>query len=194
MPFAPGAYEVFLRMLAPLRTKDPVLRVRRMPAQRPGRSKQDYATPPEFIAAVLKRFRIPVFDCDLAANETNAKAEVWIGEQEDSLSVNWVSFAYSRGNLWLNPPFGHIDPWAKKCSEYTVSRSYPGARSGRIFFLTPASVGANWFAEHVHGRALVLALQGRLSFDGKMPYPKDCCLSVFGEKPNFEVWDWRSQK
>ncbi len=33
---------------------------RPMPAQKPGLSKQDYGTPPEFILAVMKRFRILV--------------------------------------------------------------------------------------------------------------------------------------
>ena len=62
----------------------------------------------------------------------------------------------------------------------------------RIFLLTPASIGANWFAEHVYGKAHVLALQGRLTFVGhKQPYPKDCILSVYGVKPGFSVWDWR---
>ena len=40
---------------------------------------------------------------------------------------------------------------------------------------------------------LRLALQGRLSFDGKAPFPKDCMLSVYGtgQRKEFEVWDWR---
>ncbi len=65
---------------------------------------------------------------------------------------------------------------------------------GQIFFLTPASVGATWFAEHVHGKAAVVALHGRLSFDGIAPYPKDCMVSVFGSvlQVGFYVWDWRA--
>ena len=37
----------------------------RMPAQRPGRSRQDFETPPEFIAAVKRRLGINGFGFDL---------------------------------------------------------------------------------------------------------------------------------
>jgi hypothetical protein len=88
-------------------------------------------------------------------------------------------------NLWLNPPFANIEPWAKKCVE-TETCSWR-----RIFFLTPASVGARWFERHVFGKARVLFLGKRLTFVGeKDPYPKDCMISVFGEKPGFAFWDW----
>ena len=47
-------------------------------------------------------------------------------------------------------------------------------------------------ADHVHGKARVLALSSRLSFDGKAPYPKDLMLSVYTcGWHGFEVWDWR---
>jgi phage N-6-adenine-methyltransferase len=162
-----------------------------MPAQRPGRSRQDYATPEAFILAVLKRFKIPRFDTDLAASNENAKADDYLSEDIDSLAQDWTNLAGVEH--WLNPPFGYIDPWAAKCAEYARSRAYPKSRPGRLFFLTPASVGANWFAEHVWKKALVIALQGRLSFDGKAPYPKDCILSCYGMAPGFEVWDWRRE-
>jgi hypothetical protein len=64
----------------------------------------------------------------------------------------------------------------------------------RIFFLVPAGVGANWFARHVDKKALVLFLNGRLSFDGIAPYPKDCILACYGLKPGYEVWPWRDSK
>ncbi len=43
------------------------------PKQKPGRSKQDYGTPPEFLDAVKARFRIEAFDCDLAASHDIAR-------------------------------------------------------------------------------------------------------------------------
>lgn len=57
----------------------------------------------------------------------------------------------------------------------------------------PASIGSNWFAEHVHRRALVLGLNGpRLKFEGSPdPYPKDLMLVCYGESPGFDVWRWR---
>lgn len=145
-----------------------------------GASRQDYATPPDFMAAVTKRFG--EIDVDLAASRENAKAFRFITEDMDSLQEPWHNHG---GLLWLNPPFDDIAPWAAKCA----SEAELGAR---ILFLTPASVGANWFAQHVHGRAHVIALNGRMSFDGKAPYPKDCILSVFGFGVNgFSVWRWK---
>jgi phage N-6-adenine-methyltransferase len=172
-------------------TLDEAIDRRKMPAQKPGKSKQDYATPWEFIDAVEKRFGRMTFD--LAATGHNYRVRVeylsfkhYFTPEIDSLAQDWKKL---RGNLWLNPPYGHIDPWAKKCAETTpVTTSICGRR---IFFLVPASIGANWFADHVFQKARVIALQGRLSFDGVSPYPKDCMLAVFGEKPGFEVWDWR---
>ena len=61
----------------------------------------------------------------------------------------------------------------------------------RIYFLVPAAVGSNWFRGYVHKKALVLFLNGRLSFDGKAPYPKDCLLAVYGVKAGYDVWKWK---
>ena len=41
-----------------------------VPIQKPGRSRQDYGTPPEFLAAVVARFGPLAFD--LAASRDNA--------------------------------------------------------------------------------------------------------------------------
>jgi hypothetical protein len=43
----------------------------------------------------------------------------------------------------------------------------------------------------VHKKALVLALSGRLSFDGKAPYPKDLMLVEYNRADGFDVWDLR---
>jgi hypothetical protein len=63
--------------------------------------------------------------------------------------------------------------------------------------LVPAAIGSNWFRDHVDGRALVLALNGRLAFiEGKPDdlYPKDCILALYSPfvASGFEVWSWRS--
>lgn len=152
-----------------------------MPPQKPGRSKQDYATPRDFIMAVQRKFG-PI-ECDLAAHESNHVVPFYISEKQDSLSYDWSVLAPG-GILWLNPPFGSIAPWATKC----VAETEKGAK---ILLLVPASIGANWFAEHVFPHAAVIALQGRLSFDGKNPFPKDCMLCAYGWPRGFSVWDWK---
>lgn len=168
-----------------------------LPAQRPGLSRQDYETPPDFIAAVRSRFGTIAWD--LAASAASCRADSprshygpGSSAGEDALVQDWTNLL---GTLWLNPPFGDLEPWARKCAESAaaVRRSTDRVwRSDwRIAMLTPASIGANWFARHVHRRSLVLGLSPRLTFAGeKTPYPKDLMLSVFGVAPGFDVWRW----
>lgn len=153
-----------------------------------GKSRQDYGTPADFLEAVAQRFGR--LDVDLAATSANRVADLYISPQQDSLSVPWSQSL--RGNLWLNPPFANIAPWARKCAQEAVGL---GPHS-RILLLVPASVGANWFAESVHRKALVLGLQGRLTFVGETdPCPRDLILAVYGEGlEGFGVWKWRAPK
>ena len=157
------------------------------PAQKPGRSKQDYGTPRAFLVAVEARFGALQFD--LAASADNSKCLGHFSEMVDSLTQDWCKL---RGNLWLNPPFANIDPWAAKCAA-----SFSPTRW--IFLLTPASIGTEWFAAHVWGIARVMPLRPRMTFDGTPinpktgrpdPYPKDLMLSVFGAEPGFEPWKY----
>lgn len=155
-----------------------------------GASKQDYQTDPLFMKAVVKRFGS--MNHDLAATKENSQCgQDFYGPgskwAEDSLAIHWTSaFGSSAPNLWLNPPYDDIPTWAKKCSEYKGT--------GSIFFLVPASVGSNWFAELVNPYAYTYILNGRLTFVGqKDPYPKDCMLAVFGARygGRIEIWRWK---
>jgi phage N-6-adenine-methyltransferase len=176
-----------------------------MPAQKPGKSKQDYRTPDNFIEEVKLKFG-PLFH-DLAAHRENSQCghHYWgpdsdsfaydgktrvDGHVEDSLAVDWNRLKVPDGEwCWLNPPFSKIAPWAKKCAESTIP----------ILFLVPAAVGANWFRDYVHGTAYVYALNGRLDFNVGGPYPKDCMLCVYDtpglrqDGPGFTVWNWRNE-
>ena len=171
--------------------------VRAMPVQKPGKSIQDYATPRVFLDAFEARWG--KIDFDLAAHRRNAMARAYftddISDRQafgiDALRQGpiWERLTDGRqfSRLWLNPPFGGIAPWAKRCAEWCARKHLV---SPRLFFLVPASIGSNWFREHVHNQALVLFLSPRLSFDGKAPYPKDCMLCVYGESPGYECWRW----
>lgn len=160
--------------------------MRIMPLQKPGESKQDYETPPDFMAAIHARYGKPVWD--LAASEGNAKAPFFWTEQQDSLSQNWGE----TGSLqWLNPPFSHIESWAKKCHESSMAHSI------NLLFLVPASVGSNWFRDWIHGKAYVNFLNGRLTFVGcETCYPKDLMLCHFGHEgeSGYGIWDWKHNK
>lgn len=155
------------------------------PTQKPGKSRQDYQTPTDFLNAVRRRLGIQGFTVDLAATEENAVCDEYFTEAINALKQGW-SFA---GWCWLNPPFKRIDPWVQKA--YQESR-----RGGRIAMLVPAGVGANWWRDWVHGKAFVLLLNGRLTFVGETaPYPKDCVLLLYGPDiaPGYDVWQWGKQ-
>ncbi len=149
-------------------------------------SKQDYGTPRNFLDAVVKEFGS--LDWDLAASVENKKAPQYFGPgskiAENTLTTTLDGMT---GNMWCNPPYANIGDWAKHFAETRL-------RSGaNILFLVPASIGSNWFAKYVHGKALVLALNGRLTFEGcSKPFPKDCILAVYGYQPGFEVWKWNT--
>lgn len=154
-----------------------------MPKQRPGKSEQTVGTPRAFIDAVEKRFgKLRV---DLAALPENSKAPLCITPEMDSLKQDWNQLS---GNLWLNPPYAKIGDWVAKCAEYHGD--------GRILVLVPASISTNWFEKHVFGKARIIALKGRLTFEGHTAsFPKDLMLLVYdvGEDNGFEVWDWRKE-
>lgn len=160
-----------------------------MPRQKPGRSKQNYRTPPEFLNAVKYYFGIKDFAVDLAADRHNAVTAIYYDEQMDSLSMKWSGWGNGRDEFaWLNPPYDHIERWVKKAVECDRP----------IIMLVPASVGANWWKNYVHELAHVILLNGRITFVGcDTPYPKDCVLLVYNhttwhahDVPFYQVWTW----
>lgn len=153
-----------------------------LPKQKPGKSKQTYQTPPDFLEAVIRAYGPLTWD--LAASAENTASPCYFTKEQDSLAQDWTKL---RGNLWLNPPFGMCDLFAEKCASSTgVGR--------RIIMLTPASVGSNWFANFVWGEALVMPVRPRLMFVGETaPYPKDLMLTIWEPLPitGFTPWRWK---
>lgn len=155
-----------------------------MPAQRPGSSKQDYATPRDFVEAVEiiigSRFVV-----DLAASSENAVCPIFIDAAQNSLVQPWHEIA---GWVWLNPPFARIAPWVEKCA-------LEAAQGSRIVALLPAAVSTNWFRKYVAGKAMVLFVRPRLSFVGaKDPYPKDLMVCIYNSPiAGYGTWDWKTQ-
>src|SRR4051812_32665701 len=109
------------------------------PKQKPGKSKQDYGTPPEFLAAVKRKLDIDVFDCDLAADHTNAVADTYLTKEDDALLA--PTWKFDDGWNWLNPEFTRINPWARKAFEEARDHQT------RTAMLIPAGMGANWWRD-----------------------------------------------
>jgi len=158
--------------------------VRTGPSVNRGGSKQDYGTPLDFLRAVHNRFGLLSWDLACTSENCKAPAGFYFDQGEDALAQPWGGLL---GNLWLNPEFANIEPWAAKLAAECRDRS------AFALFLTPASVGANWYARHVHGKAFVLGLSPRLTFEGTSdPYPKDLILSVYGfGLHGFDTWRWK---
>ena len=160
-----------------------------MPIQKPGRSKQDYQTPPELLYAVKSRLGIGQFDIDLAASAENAVCPNFYDEDDDSLSDKCPWWFTSGRWAWLNPPFSDIEPWVMKA----VSEAKKGAN---IVMLVPSSVGSNWWKEWVDRQAYISHLNGRLTFVGADgPYPKDCSLLLYTPWVfiGTETWTWKDR-
>ena len=158
------------------------------PIQKPGRSIQSVQTPRDLLDAVERRFGKIVLD--LAASFENAVCDTYIDETEDALADDtaWCDHNASGvgpGVRWLNCPFGNVAPWAKKAASVATA-------DAPVLLLAPASIGSNWFRDHVHGQAMVLALNPRVTFQGHShPFPKDLILCQYGRFRGFDVWKWR---
>lgn len=159
------------------------------PKQKPGRSFQAYGTPDDFLSAVRKRLGIEEFAIDVAASASNAVALAYYDVEANGLEREWSREGWN----WCNPPFAHIEPW--------VCRAYNVAHERNTAVLVPAGVGSNWWRNWVHGEAMALLLNGRLTFKGTPVnpktgkvdgYPKDCALLLYGPyvSPGYDVWTW----
>ena len=162
-----------------------------MPAQKPAESNQVVGTPWDFVHAVERRFG--PLSIDLAALATNSKAPLFVSPEVDTLAIDWRALVpgdhKSSVNMWLNPEYSEIAPYAKKCAE---SCGTPTTDGPTIFLLVPASVGSQWYWNYVHGRALVHVLYPRLTFEGHAdPYPKDLILAAYGPPPGFVRGLWK---
>ena len=173
-------------------------------------SKQDYRTPADLMTACRKRFGPVGFD--LAATASNAQHERYFAPSEivtvegkgkdrniirtphhdsaayalDAFRHSWAEISRQFGLCWLNCEFGAIADWSARCK-------LEGNEGARILLLTPASVGANWFSDHVAGCADIYYMKGRPAFIAGEVYNKDCMISHYGPGATGMtcVWDWR---
>ncbi|MDQ2999854.1 MAG: phage N-6-adenine-methyltransferase [Fibrobacterota bacterium] len=145
-------------------------------------SQQVHGTPQALIMEIEDRFGVQ-FLLDLAANGENTKAPNFLGEAENSLSLDWKDSLDMLADIgpnsrppaaWLNPPFRGADPWMEKCKTES-------AKGMKIISLTLASIGTGWYHNHVQGNALSMVLRERVTFEGqKDPFPKELMVTLWG--------------
>lgn len=158
------------------------------PKQKPGRSRQNYGTPPDLLDAVRGGLGIEAFGWDFAASAENAVCRSFYTEADDALTQPWSVLTAAGDWGWCNPPFARIEPWVRKAwTEYAEW----GVKTA---MLLPAAVGSNWWRDWVHHKAAVRFLNPRVTFAGcTTPYPKDCVTIYYGLAPTYAPWRWKRQ-
>jgi phage N-6-adenine-methyltransferase len=124
----------------------------------------DWETPQKFFDALNAEFG---FTLDVCATAKNAKCQHFISSE--SLSRPWA--AWSRGSLWMNPPYGRtIGKWVAKARE---TADQLGGRA--VVCLLPARTDTAWWHDHViGGGAEIRFVRGRLKFGNSKnsaPFP-----------------------
>jgi hypothetical protein len=148
----------------------------------------DGAVPGTVISLVKydKKKKLYIYEKKIRNDDPEAYAK-------DAFAHSWAALSKKFGNehpsglghLWLNCEFGDITPWSDRCKS-------EGRDGANITLLTPMTT-ANWFRDGIAGEADAYGLSGRLSFDGKNVFPKDCLISRYGPEicGDFYLWDWQ---
>lgn len=180
----------------PLRQSARDARIGKMAAVNRPNAPQNYRTPPEFLAAVVRRFGPLVWDAACTRADCVGSAGGYaIDSGCDAMLQDWSELR-DVGVVWCNPP------WAR-AGEFAARAATSGAQ---VLLLCQAAVDSNWYAAHVHGRALVLALNPRIPFlnpDGSPAFvdrngkplgvnrPTMLAAYNFGQNGQFEPWKWK---
>lgn len=172
------------------------------PQQKPGRSKQDYSTPPAFLEAIARQFG--AIDLDLACRTDNMVAAYGLAHDKglDALTQDWETPIACDANgesggavynlhmalvrvAFANPPFADIRPWAAKVESCRWLPRW-------TLMLVPASMGSKWWVDHVLNKTMAFGIP-RMQFVGADSlYPKDLALIAAGfGVSGTGYWDWR---
>jgi phage N-6-adenine-methyltransferase len=96
------------------------------------------------------------FDVDAAADDSNHLLPCYWTVRDDGLAL-LRSFEHRRNRVFVNPPYGHISPWAEACCERTGWGSFSA-------MLVPARTDQIWFHRYATHGALYFS-RGRIQFD-----------------------------
>ena len=161
--------------------------MKKMPPQKPGRSKQDYGTPRPFLDEVEQRFGMLTWDAAASSDNTVVAGRFFSVDGISAFDADWSKF--TRDDLvWLNPTFeGIAHRWMPLVDKWTTLLPWL-----RLLVLTPAALGSEWYRKHVEDKAMVQPLNPRLTFVGESdPYPKDLMLSCYGfGVTGVRQWRW----
>lgn len=105
---------------------------------------QTWGTPNNIFEPINKLFH---FDLDAAASPENAKCDLFLTEEDDSLSVDWYQYVKARKphvdvpRVWTNPPYDFLFPW--------VEHAWHQSLKCITVNLLPPNVDNRWFIQLV---------------------------------------------
>jgi phage N-6-adenine-methyltransferase len=139
-------------------------------ATSPSRS-EVWRTPDALYRALDQEFD---FTVDAAADEGNARCDLFIAQESDALAVSWAG-----ERIFVNPPYGRaLGRWVHKAM---LEAQECGAL---VVMVLPARTGNIWFHRYCLPHAEIRFIRGRLSFTvaeraGRMRAPFDSMVVVF---------------
>lgn len=136
-----------------------------------GKGDPERETPRHIFDHYERQFHLTL---DVAATAKNAKCKQFYTKRQDGLKQPW------HGNVWLNPPYDNIGPWAAKAWEYSSTGE------GIVVALLPIWPGTAWYQKHaIHGH--MRQLTSRISFVGSTANaPFDCMIVIWSQKSQCE--------
>jgi phage N-6-adenine-methyltransferase len=150
--------------------------------------RQEWQTPPDFVAALKKEFAI---DIDVAADESNAIVPKFITKKQNSLSTHTSWFLGMDRTAYCNPPFGQMDLWIERAIRETETLGTTALVLGMCAPSTSWWKTAEAFTDEIR------LLSPRVQFQPppgikKTSNPRECALFVFrgNMKPNCHIWTW----
>jgi hypothetical protein len=132
--------------------------------------RSDTNTPPSVLLLVHHVFggAVDLDPCSNPASIVAAKREVMLTRYEgleperlkrvvfgSGLVVPW------EGSAYVNPPFDHLDRWARKCA------GEHEARGAEVLLLCPARTDVLWFHAHAPSSSAFCLWKGRITFLGE---------------------------
>lgn len=111
------------------------------------------------------------FNLDVCATEENAKYELFLSKEMNSLKKPWHLIAL---RCWMNPPYGReIGKWMRKAYEESLLGC-------KVVCLVPARTDTAWWHDYAM-KGKIEFLRGRLKFGGhKNSAPFPSAIVVFG--------------
>lgn len=151
-------------------------------------SRQDLRTPPEFLAALRARFGELQFDASCTAEDAVAPlGYTW--PEYDALQRDWAE-ELAGLTVYCNPRFRDAGKFAERCAD--SQRKTCNAPPPRVLLLVPMS-DAEWYWDHVDGRALVLVPKPRIRFVGEPTgINRPLTLCCYGPwQAGLRPWRWQ---